>query len=147
MSNLTQEAQKAYEQGQAASGIAPGDMVRVIRRAETHELGWNNSWYYLMDSAVGKTYFVSAVYGVLGVSLKGADGYSYPYFVLELVKKAAQPKHGDLVYFVDRKRLVISDGKGGLVVVDQDFRCVSSAPVTHYGVDYKVIGNIFKGSK
>ena len=66
------------------TGLKEGDTVKVLRRAKSGELGWENVWNDGMDSCVGKEFEVASV-GKTGVSLVG-DFYSYPVHILEIVK-------------------------------------------------------------
>ena len=77
--------QEAYKLMAANCGIEKGDTVRVIRKANDHEMGWMNSWIYTMDEYIGRTFVVSLEDNGNGFNF---DGYSFPFFVLELVKKA-----------------------------------------------------------
>lgn len=75
----------AYEINQLASGIEVGDTVKVLETSSDFARGWVNTWTEDMTEKVGKTFRVSGIYGDSGVS----DGmFCYPYFVLEIVKKA-----------------------------------------------------------
>jgi hypothetical protein len=86
-----------------------GDKVKVLRKATSHENGWENSWEPEMDSAVGKTGTVVAdkdVYAIglrhnVNVKVSGVDQFGYPSFVLELVRDTPVPfkkfKVGDKV--------------------------------------------------
>lgn len=70
-----------------ANNIAGGDKVRIVRRAESHEDGWDNNWPARMDDDVGKVGFVVEDNGDKGIVVDTENGYwSYPYFVLEKVK-------------------------------------------------------------
>lgn len=70
-----------------------GDMVKVLRKARTHERGWSNSWVdEYMDKTVGQ---VGQVIDAskdhpqdVMISFLGPDseGFGYPAFVLKLVK-------------------------------------------------------------
>lgn len=60
--------------------------VRVVRKAESGELGWDNSWVHEMDASIGNTYTVMRDFGRRGISLS-ASGYSFPPFVLEIVEE------------------------------------------------------------
>lgn len=67
----------------------PGDRVRVLRTAKTHENGWDNSWVPSMDDAVGKEFEVTRV-STTGVHFKHRfEGF--PPFVLELVNAETTP--------------------------------------------------------
>lgn len=74
-----------YKAGQEASGIAVGDTVKVVRTAEDYSAGWTNSWN-AVGMLVGLEWVVKANYGTSGFNLN--QHYTYPYFVLEIVKKA-----------------------------------------------------------
>ena len=75
-----------------------GDKVKVLRKAASHENGWENSWESEMDAAVGKTgtvvsgesYNVGLRHNV-NVKVPGVDQFGYPSFVLELVKPTPVP--------------------------------------------------------
>ena len=70
-----------------ANDIGEGDKVRIIRRAESYEDGWDNTWPALMDDDVGKVGFVVEDNGDKGIVVDTENGHwSYPYFVLEKVK-------------------------------------------------------------
>lgn len=69
----------------------PGDIVRVMRSARSHENGWCNSWVPDMDSWVGKLCRVVYTNGSVGVkceNLDGTDWWNFPSFVLEKVSNA-----------------------------------------------------------
>ena len=83
--------EKSYEERQdewlKANDIAGGDKVRIRRKAESHEDGWDNTWPALMDDDVGKVGFVVEDNGDKGIVVDTENGHwSYPYFVLEKVK-------------------------------------------------------------
>lgn len=71
-----------YITGQKASGIEVGDTVRVVREAEYSEGGWNNSWAFKMKLGEQTVEDEDC-----GSGFRLSDKYSYPYFVLEIVKK------------------------------------------------------------
>jgi len=66
--------------------VEVGDTVKVLRTAEYHELGWSNSWT-MGKQVVGKILKVCHI----GYDISLGDGFGYPFFCLELVKKA-KPK-------------------------------------------------------
>lgn len=74
-----------------ASGIKVGDTVKVLRKAKTNELGWNNSWNSNMNGYVGRTFQVQRLDDGRGFRLSdgstGTDCYSFPFFVLEKMPK------------------------------------------------------------
>ena len=73
---------------QKASGIKVGDTVKVLRKANSHEMGWNNKWTVEMDEFVGMTFIVEDLRAADGIGLmQGNCGpYNFPFFVLEMVK-------------------------------------------------------------
>lgn len=77
--------QEAYLLLQENCGIKVGDTVRVLRKAEDYENGWDNEWNNNeMDEAVGKTTTVERI-DRNGIGLKN-DRFKYlkyPFFVLE----------------------------------------------------------------
>lgn len=86
-----------YKEMQKASGLQVGDKVKILRKAEDNELGWNNYWTPTMTGNVGRVGTIIATnndspYG-LGISIKfiGGQQYSYPFYVLELVEKYVAP--------------------------------------------------------
>lgn len=89
----TMDLKAAYLAMQKASGIKPGDTVRVMRKAESYEMGWGQPWARSMDIFVGKEYKVFALskFEDFGFVLDGVSGYLFPFFVLEVVKKAKSP--------------------------------------------------------
>ena len=66
--------------------LKPGDKVKVLRKAEHRELGWDNSWVSPMTSCIGKIFEVSRVAGSVGVGLVGESAH-FPAHVLELVSR------------------------------------------------------------
>ncbi len=59
--------------------------VMVAVRGKSYFLGWPNTWTSAMDSVVGKVLQVVKIqdYGILL-----SDGYSYPFYVLDVVEPA-----------------------------------------------------------
>lgn len=84
---------KSQEEWLCENGIKTGTTVRVIRKAESYELGWCNEWASDMDACVGKIGWVDLIenYGSYGIEIrfdnKKADGMLFPYFVLEKVEE------------------------------------------------------------
>lgn len=87
--------QEKYLEGHRNCGIKVGDRVRVIRKAEDFESGWQNIWFEQeredeedMNVAIGLELFVIEDNGEEGFSCgqKGTvDNFMYPYFVLEKI--------------------------------------------------------------
>lgn len=70
-------------------GIKVGDQVRVTRKAESCEDGWDNIWVGQMGKWVGRKVFVVEDFGVMGfgvgINKRSVWNLSYPYFVLEKI--------------------------------------------------------------
>ena len=81
-----------YLERQKQSGLKIGDKVLLLRKAETHENGWNNSWEPEMDRLIGKVGTIIGIEGYSGivVEFKNSNPYEYPYFVLERVPEIAK---------------------------------------------------------
>jgi len=80
--------QEAYAVLQEATGIKPGDKVKVLRKAEDFELGWTTYWDPKMNAAVGNIYEVY-VMGKYGIKLKFLNNcYWFPWFVLKVIERA-----------------------------------------------------------
>jgi NADH:ubiquinone oxidoreductase subunit len=82
--------QDAYLAMQEACGIKVGDAVRVLRKAEGGEMGWNQVWVSEMDKYVGEDGVVGECYGSNGflVQFPGGKGWRFPFFVLEKIADA-----------------------------------------------------------
>jgi hypothetical protein len=64
-----------------------GEMVLVLRKADSREKGWNNVWDMEMDLCVGRELRVLADDGEYGVRLEdGRFNFDYPRHVLKRVK-------------------------------------------------------------
>lgn len=75
----------------ADNGIKVGDKVRVVRKAESLDDGWQTVWNPDMDEAVGKVGTVSHIpanFRGCGIEVDVPDvgEFMYPYFVLEKVE-------------------------------------------------------------
>ena len=82
MDNL-KEAHRTMQQN---CGINIGDIVRVVRKAKSHEMGWTAIWLEDMDKAVGKEGVVGNIYNsedILGIAVLH---YNFPFFALEKVE-------------------------------------------------------------
>ncbi len=88
--------QEKYLEGHRNCGIKVGDRVRVTRKAEDGENGWNNSWAGMengplpgMDAYIGVEGEVVADLDDYGFGIKIEDceafGYAFPYFILEKI--------------------------------------------------------------
>lgn len=82
------DIKEAYKVMQAACGIKVGDTVKVIRKAQSHEMGWDNNWS--SDRFVGKAGRVVDIRTTgSGVQIDGdCDNFLFPFFCLEKVKSA-----------------------------------------------------------
>ena len=89
--------QEKYLEGHMNCEIKVGDRVRVTRKAESYEGGWDNSWAYSsipevpgMDAYVGAEGVVAFDGGENGFGIDAGlekDGalFGFPYFVLEKI--------------------------------------------------------------
>lgn len=72
------------------NNLKVGDYVKVLRKAESYENGWENIWAVSMDHYVGKTLKVCKIQPTGKIILNlGKHICEYPYFVLE---KSEPPK-------------------------------------------------------
>ena len=81
--------QEKYIEGQKHCGIGVGDTVRVVRAAEDYEGGWKYLWFSYKNCV--DEFVVQAIDHQGGGMEHITDGgvhWWYPYFVLEIVKKA-----------------------------------------------------------
>lgn len=81
-----------YVKGTEKCGLKAGDFVRLIRKAQSFEGGWNNVWPRDADAWIGHILYVERVdadWGVKCIWHKGQfdeDWFCFPYFVLEKAK-------------------------------------------------------------
>lgn len=76
------------------NNLKADDYVKVLRKAESHEHGWNAEWVREMDDCVGKTLKVleiNLIHDFICLEYNDA-AYSFPYFVLEKVEPP-KPKY------------------------------------------------------
>lgn len=101
-----------YKTAQAECGLKVGDKVRVVRKAETHEKGWSDSWISPMYSLIGTENTIASI-GLAGVGIRSNNSdFYFPFFVLEKVEANEEPvpeaesdcpfKPGDEVLVRDR---------------------------------------------
>src|SRR6188508_2773453 len=62
-----------------------GDKVKVLRRAERDEEGWNNTWMASMNDAIGKVFIIEEDNENKGFLLNHKSELNFPKHVLELV--------------------------------------------------------------
>ena len=89
--------QEKYLEGHRNCGIKVGDRVRVTRKAEYEEGGWDNDWVGMDDGPLPGMYAYIGVEGVVvlddeeyGFEIDAGietdrSLYSFPYFVLEKI--------------------------------------------------------------
>ena len=70
-----------------ATGVKKGDWVKVMRAAEDHESGWNNSWTPDMDAVVGTFVQVLGSWDTNGIEVASGKfsppSYRLPFFILD----------------------------------------------------------------
>lgn len=89
----TETMKKVYLLAQEHCGLKVGDWVRVTRKAENYEAGWDYLWKDEKDNFIGKIGIINSIgdFGI-DVELPKRDytiRYDFPYFVLEKVEKPA----------------------------------------------------------
>jgi hypothetical protein len=63
-----------------------GDIVRVTHKVPDHYNGWQNCWSDSMDVFIGREYKIQGIFET-GIQLEYTDGYKFPIYSLELVKR------------------------------------------------------------
>ena len=82
----------AYEAQHAVCGLAVGDKVRVTRRPDDYERGWQGGWDNFCEQAIGKEFEIRRDDGEYGFSIalhvRGSIWVypRVPFFVLEKVE-------------------------------------------------------------
>ena len=91
------ELKEAYKTLGRVANFKVGDKVKILRKADSCELGWCASWQSQMDRFVGKEGKIVNILecGCPSVEIDG-EVWSYPWFVLELVEPVSE-KHTIIV--------------------------------------------------
>jgi hypothetical protein len=63
-----------------------GDIVRVTHKVPDNYNGWQNSWSDSMDNFIGNEYKIQGIFET-GIQLEYTDGYKFPIYSLELVRR------------------------------------------------------------
>ena len=63
-----------------------GDTVKVTHKVPSNYNGWQNSWSDSMDVFIGREYKIDRIYET-GIQLEYTDGYKFPIYSLELVRR------------------------------------------------------------
>jgi hypothetical protein len=80
--------QEDYLKMQGNCGIKVGDKVRVLRKAESYEMGWNCDWIEDMDNCIGEIGEVVDINpGGFDIKFKDLAYWCFPFFVLEKVEE------------------------------------------------------------
>ena len=98
--------EKSYEERQRECGLKVGDKVKILRRAEAEEEGWNNDWCESMNEFIGKIGKVISNQGEAGIKVEVCEfnnWWYFPYFVLEKVEDNETPKHVEPVKREEKK--------------------------------------------
>jgi hypothetical protein len=103
MKKKDESLQNSYLELHEASGIEIGDTVRVLRKAENYEMGWNNEWNDdVMNKYIGRECVVTDdkknYSDEAGFELN--RGYIFPFFVLEKIKDASE---SDIIKFISNE--------------------------------------------
>lgn len=71
------------------SNLKEGDKVKILRKAEDYEFGWENSWSPFMSNMIGKIMVISKDNLQYGFSLRyyheTNSHFDFPYFILEKI--------------------------------------------------------------
>ena len=104
------DIEEAYQVMAKESGINIGDTVKVLRKAQSKEMGWPTIWDPSMDKMIGNEYTVVEI----GDGEYQLDGlYWFPFFVLEKIKPV-KPAHE----FKPFDRVLVRDEEYGIWRVD-----------------------------
>ncbi len=100
------ELEKAHKVLARSCGIKKGDTVKVLRKAESYELGWSELWSGYKDEAVGNIFKVQLVQpdGNIAVGNKQHGQWYFSFFVLEIVEHVPEIK-----LTIDGKEVPISE--------------------------------------
>ncbi len=83
---------RVYRDAQAACGLKIGDWVKLLRKAESREAGWQGAWDVMLNGLIGKFFQICAI-SDLGIQVKYGPSSDwkpiFPYFVLGKVEKPA----------------------------------------------------------
>ena len=73
-----------YLKSHKKSELKVGDQVQVLRKANSKEAGWQNSWNEIMDKKRGGIFKIIKDDGIYGFELEDENdsGFCYPYFIL-----------------------------------------------------------------
>lgn len=94
---MTKE-QEAYLILQEASGLKIGDTVKILRRANNYEMGWENIWDIpAMSNYIG---IESKITDINGNGIVLNNDYAFPFFVLEKIS-SAKPKD-PIIEFIEK---------------------------------------------
>lgn len=98
---------KSYEKRQAECGLKVCDKVRVLRKADDYEDGWDNTWAgAYMDDYVGRIGKIVGERPCAGFRVFCEElnaRHQFPYFVLEKVEDNETPKHVEPVRQEEKK--------------------------------------------
>lgn len=80
-----------------ATGIAVGSWVKVTRKADSYESGWNNVWSPAMDAVVGVFVRVLGSWGANGIEVASGQfsppSCRLPFFILEPAEEPKSEKY------------------------------------------------------
>ena len=125
------DIKEAYQVMAKESGIKIGDTVKVLRKAQSEEMGWTGCWQPGMDDTIGNEYTVSYIDDG---HYQLDDGWWLPFFVLEKIKSVK------FVYkFQPFDKVLVRDGHEDTWKVD-----LFSHFKEMHDYKYKCIGNHWK---
>lgn len=87
-----QSMQRVYQDAQEHCDLKPGDWVKVLRKAESGEAGWDGEWSDLRDTLVGKIVKVDFICSSgISVVVDEKLAVELPYFILKKVHNPTCP--------------------------------------------------------
>lgn len=104
-----------YRKQQDKNRYKEGDMVMVMRKAESYERGWSEEWNSYKDKYVGKVLEVAGYYGrSRGVALFTRGDYyeSFPFFILKKVLPSDMIEINGKKVLISKLKELLQDKRG-----------------------------------
>lgn len=99
-------AQRAFI---AEHNLTVGDRVKILKKADSHVMGWGVGWGSSMDETVGMTGTIREIHigtyesAGINIAIDGTD-WNYPWFVLEVLPKQVTVTVGSEEFQVDKEK-------------------------------------------
>lgn len=95
--------EEKQEQWVKKYNIKVGDKVRITKKCDSHENGWDNQWLSEMNDSVGKIGTITSIGSSIFISINNSHNYFYPYHILEKVEDTIKFNFGARVRGYDKK--------------------------------------------